>query len=94
MRRDVITVDRTTPLSEVERILTENRIAEVQARIHGTNPADLTRQINHIQAQLTAAARAKTETLAAAKPLDLESLQPSINRLTPTKRKPSSAQSV
>lgn len=26
MRRDVITVDRTTPLSEVERILTENRI--------------------------------------------------------------------
>jgi hypothetical protein len=75
-------------------ILTEDRIAEIQARIHGTNPADLTRQINQIQAQLTAAARAKTEAIAAAKPLDLESLQPSINRLTPTKRKPSRAQSV
>ena len=95
-RRRRVYDDPKTPWQRVldAEILTENRIAEVQARIHGTNPADLTRQINHIQAQLTAAARAKTEAIAAAKPLDLESLQPSINRLTPTKRKPSSAQSV
>ena len=54
------------------------------ARIHEVNPADLTRQITRIQTQLTGAAQTKTETLAAAKPLDMESLQPSINRLTPT----------
>jgi len=95
-RRRRVYDDPKTPWQRVldAEILTEDRITEVQARIHGTNPADLTRQINQIQAQLIAAARAKTEAIAAAKPLDLESLQPSINRLTPTKRKPSRAQSV
>lgn len=73
-------------------ILTDDQIANANARTHGMNPADLTRQINKIQTQLTTTARAKTETLTAAKTLDLEALQPSINRLTPTKRKPSRAQ--
>ncbi len=69
-------------------ILTDAQVTQARARVHGINPADLTRQINHVQTQLTDMARSKTETLAATKPLDLESLQPSINRLTPTKRKP------
>lgn len=73
-------------------ILTGDQIAKAYARTHGMNPADLTRQINKIQTRLTTTARAKTETLTAAKTLDLEALQPSINRLTSTKRKPSRAQ--
>jgi hypothetical protein len=74
-------------------IISEDRIAEVQARVQGVNPADLTRQINQIQTQLTTIARAKTEALTAAKPLDLKTLQTSIDRLTSTKPKPSRAQS-
>ena len=74
-------------------IISEDRIAEVQARVQGVNPADLTRQINQIQTQLTTTARAKTEALTAAKPLDLKTLQTSIDRLTSTKPKPSRAQS-
>lgn len=73
-------------------ILTDDRTAEVYARVQGVNPADLTRQINQIQTRLTGIARAKTEALAAGKPLDLEALQSSIDRLTTTKRKPSRAQ--
>ncbi len=69
-------------------ILTDDQIAAVEARIHGVNPADLTRQINAVQTRLTAIAQAKTEAIAAGQPLDLESLQPSINRLTTKKRKP------
>lgn len=75
-------------------ILTNNQITEARARVDGINPADLTRQINQVQTRLTATARSKTEALAATKPLDLESLQPSINRLTPAKRKPSRAQTT
>lgn len=93
-RRRRVYDDPKTPWQRVltAAILTDDQITEIQARIQGVNPADLTRQINHIQTQLTATARAKSEALAAAKPLDLQPLQPSINRLTPTKRKPSSAQ--
>ena len=85
-----------TPWQRVKAsgILTEEQITAVEARIQGVNPADLTCQINAIQTQLTKLAQAKTEAITASRPLNLESLQPSINRLTPTKRKPSSAQSV
>ncbi|GAB7145911.1 hypothetical protein LRC484719_45160 [Mycobacterium riyadhense] len=51
------------------------------ARIEGINPADPTRQINAIQRQLLDLAKTKTEALAAARHVDLEALQPSINRL-------------
>lgn len=73
-------------------ILTDDQIASAAARIHGVNPADLTRQINQIQTRLTAAAGSKTEALTGAKPIDLEALQPSIARLTPAKAKPTRAQ--
>lgn len=51
-------------------ILTDGQITKGRARVDGINPADLTRQINHVQTQLAATARSKTEALAAAKPLD------------------------
>jgi len=72
-------------------VLTDDQITQAELRVHGVNPADLTRQINQIQLRLTGYARAKTEALAATKPLDLEALQASINRLATTKRKPSRA---
>lgn len=72
-------------------ILTDDQITQARARVQGINPADLTRQINQIQIRLTAMARPNTDALAATRPLDLESLQPSINRLAPTKAKPSRA---
>lgn len=79
-----------TPWQRVKEanILTGGEIGVVQARIHGVNPPDLTRQINAIQTQLTELALAKTEVIAAGQPLDLESSQPSIDRLPPKKRKP------
>ncbi len=88
--------DPTTPWQRVRDagILTDNQIANVATRIEGVNPADLTRQINQIQTRLTKTARATTEALTTAKTLDLESLQPSINRLAPAKCKPSRAQHV
>jgi hypothetical protein len=75
-------------------VLTDDRIADAQVRLQGVNPADLTRQINQVQTRLTGYARAKTDALAAGKPLDLEALHASINRLANTKRKPSRAQNV
>ena len=94
-RRRRVYDDPKTPWQRVldAAIVSEDRIAEVQARVQGVNPADLTRQINQIQTQLTTIARAKTEALTAAKPLDLKTLQTSIDRLTSTKPKPSRAQS-
>jgi len=61
------------------------QLSEVAARIEDINPADLTRQINTIQMQLLDLAKAKTEALAAARHLDLQALQPSINRLAKAK---------
>ncbi|CKP27300.1 Uncharacterised protein [Mycobacterium tuberculosis] len=55
------------------------------ARIEGFNPADLTRQINAIQMQLLALAKTKTEPLPPPRHIDLQSLQPSINRLAKAK---------
>ena len=55
----------------------------MEARIESINPADLTRQINAIQIQLLdlAKTKTKTEALAAARHIELETLQPSISRL-------------
>jgi hypothetical protein len=66
-------------------VLDAQQLSEEAARIEGINPADLTRQINAIQMQLLDLAKTKTEALAAARHIDLEALQPSINRLTETK---------
>lgn len=66
-------------------VLDTQQLSAVAARIEGINPADLTRQINAIQMQLLDLAKAKTETLAAARHIDLEALQPSINRLAKAK---------
>lgn len=76
-----------TPWQRVQDtgILTADQLAATAARIAGVNPADLTRQITTIQMQLLDLAQDKTEALIAAKHLDLEQLQPSINRLTTTK---------
>jgi hypothetical protein len=62
-------------------ILDAHQLSNVASRIEGINPADLTRQINAIQMQLLDLAKTKTEALAAARHIDLEALQPSINRL-------------
>ena len=66
-------------------VLDTQHLVTVAARIEGINPADLTRQINTIQMQLLDLAKAKTDTLAAARHLDLQALQPSINRLATAK---------
>ncbi len=92
-RRRRVYDDPKTPWQRVldAEILTDAQITEAQGRVTGVNPADLTRQINQIQSRLTAISRTKTEALAAGKPLDLASLEPSINRLATTKRKLSRA---
>ncbi|MDI3313009.1 MAG: transposase family protein [Mycobacterium sp.] len=66
-------------------VLDAQQLSEVAARIEGINPADLTRQINTIQMQLLDLAKVKTEALAAARHIDLEALQLSINRLAKAK---------
>ena len=66
-------------------LLDAQQLSTVAARIEGINPADLTRQINAIQMQLLDLAKTKTEALAAAHRMDLQALQPSINRLAKAK---------
>lgn len=66
-------------------VLDTQQLSDVAARTEGINPADLTRQINTIQMQLLDLAKAKTEALASARHIDLEALQPSINRLAKAK---------
>ncbi|CKM61091.1 Conserved protein of uncharacterised function%2C possible transposase remnant [Mycobacterium tuberculosis] len=66
-------------------VLDAQQLSTVAARIEGFNPADLTRQINAIQMQLLDLAKTKTEALATARHIDLQSLQPSINRLAKAK---------
>lgn len=70
---------------QVSGVLDAQQLSNVAARIEGINPADLTRQINAIQMQLLDLAKAKTEALAAARHIDLQTLQPSINRLAKAK---------
>jgi hypothetical protein len=84
-----------TPWQRVQEfgIVDAQQLSATAVRIDGINPADLTRQINALQMRLLDLAQAKTEALAAARHIDLEALQPSIDRLTQAKlRKPSRAQ--
>jgi hypothetical protein len=76
-----------TPWQRVQAsgLLDAQQLSAIAARVEGINPADLTRQINAIQMQLLDLAKAKTEALAAARHIDLEALQPSINRLATAK---------
>lgn len=79
-----------TPRTPWQRLQTSNvldtqQLSVVSARIEQINPAELTRQINAIQMQLLDLAQAKTDALAAARHVDLEALQPSINRLANAK---------
>jgi hypothetical protein len=62
-------------------VIDNQHLSRVSTRVEGINPADPTRRINAIQMQLLDLAQAKTEALAAARHIDLEALQPSINRL-------------
>lgn len=66
-------------------VLDSRQLTAVAERIKAINPADLTRQINAIQMQLLDLAEAETETLAAAHHIDLQALQPAINRLAKAK---------
>lgn len=66
---------------QVSNVLEAKHLSAIAERIDGINPADLTRQINAIQMQLLDLAKTKTEALTAARHLDLQALQPSINRL-------------
>ena len=66
-------------------VLDTQHLSTVAVRIEGINPADLTRQINAIQMELLDLSKAKTEALAAARHIDLQALQPSINRLAKAK---------
>ena len=63
----------------------EQHLSKITARIEGINPGELTRQINAIQMQLLDLAKTTTEALGAARHLDLQALQPSINRLAKAK---------
>ncbi|GAB5008897.1 hypothetical protein MAHJHV63_33840 [Mycobacterium avium subsp. hominissuis] len=86
-RRKRIYDSPATPWQRLQSsgVLDTQQLSNVAARIEGINPADLTRQINTIQMQLLDLAKAKTEALAAARHLDLQALQPSINRLAEAK---------
>ncbi len=55
--------------------LDAQHLSVMAARVDGINPADLTRQINAIQMQLLDLAKAKTEALAAARHVDLASIE-------------------
>jgi len=70
---------------QASETLDAQALSNMAARIEGINPADLTRQINAIQMQLLDLAKTKTEALATARHIDLETLQPSINRLAKAK---------
>ena len=56
------------------QLLAEQELAIVEERIIGINPADLTRQINLIQTQLTALARDKTQPAITKRQLDMACL--------------------
>jgi hypothetical protein len=65
-----------TPWQRVKnsKLLAEQEIEIVEERIIGINPADLTRQINLIQTQLTALARDKTQPAITKRQLDMACL--------------------
>jgi hypothetical protein len=82
-RRKRIYDQPKTPWQRVQAsgVLDEQQQSTMAARVEGINPAELTRQINAVQMRLLDLAQAKTEALAAARRVDLEALQPSIDRL-------------
>jgi hypothetical protein len=86
-RRQRIYDKPQTPWQRVKnsKLLAEQEIEIVEEHIIGINPADLTRQINLIQTQITALARDETQSVITQRQLDMASLQPSINWLNPTK---------
>lgn len=65
-------------------ILNTEQTTVISARIEAVNPADTTREINHIQQQLTEPAKAETQAMTAARHLDMATLEPSIRRLQTT----------
>jgi len=75
-----------TPWQRVKNsdLLNTKKINDVEKRITGVNPADLTRGITMIQTQLTTLAAQKTQTALASRHLDMASLKSSIERLNPT----------
>ena len=86
-RRKRIYDKPATPYQRLQAsgLLDAPQLSAVAARVDGINPADLTRQINTIQMQLLDLAKAKTQALADARHIDLQALEPSINRLAKTK---------
>jgi hypothetical protein len=79
------TYDREeTPWQRVNRSCIVVDVAEVEKRIAGINPADLTREITQIQQQLTELAAEKTRALSDSRRLDMTSLEKSIRRLQPS----------
>lgn len=79
------TYDRPeTPWQRVKRSCIDVNVAEVEKRIAGINPADLTREITQIQQQLTHLAAEKTRALSESRKLDMTSLEKSIRRLQPS----------
>ncbi len=86
-RKERIYDNPRTPWQRLQAtgLLDTQQLSAMAARIDGINPADLTRQINAIQLQLLDLDKAKTDALAAARHIDLEALQPSINRLAKAK---------
>lgn len=83
-RRRRIYDDPATPWLRVKHSGIPVDIEAVEARIAGINPADLTRQIVHIQQELTRLAAEKTRALAETRHLDMAALEASINRLQPS----------
>lgn len=70
-----------TPWQRVQRSNVPVDVTQVEARIEGINPADLTRQIGRLQNELTRLAAQKTRSLSESRRLDMASLEKSIQRL-------------
>ena len=73
-----------TPWQHVKRSDIPVDIADVEARIAGINPADLTPEIVRLQNELTALATQKTRALSQSHRLDISSLEKSIKQLQPS----------
>ena len=83
-RRRRIRDEPETPWQRVKRSCIDVDVAEVEKRIAGINPVDLTREITQIQQQLTNLAAEKTRALSESRKLDMTSLEKSIRRLQPS----------
>lgn len=72
-----------TPWQRVKRSGVPVDIAEVEQRIAGINPADLTREVTRLQNKLTRLSAEKTRAMSESRRLDMTSLERSIQRLQP-----------